>query len=87
MYKPCFAIPCSRRKGAQADCLSDTAASSPELLEEGWADLWDSGKCRKKEIMPFPMKARRLRPGKEVFWKARVWDEKGTFRRGADPPL
>lgn len=53
-------------------------ASSPELLEEGRADIHDSGKVLSPEStavtfpdIPFQSRTR-------YYWRVKIWDEKGT---------
>lgn len=64
------------RQGDRQTALQVLAASSLSLLEEGKADLWDSGKLETAEqavrYAGSPLTSRQ-----RVFWKARVWDAQG----------
>ena len=47
--KPCFCYTLqSEERGSRQTACQILAASSPELLEEGRADLWDSGKMQEE---------------------------------------
>jgi alpha-L-rhamnosidase len=51
------------------------AASSPELLQEGRADLWDSGKVSSDETAHIRYAGKALQSAQQVFWKVRVYDQ------------
>lgn len=63
----------SDRRGDRQTALQILAASRPELLAEGKADLWDSGKVASGDSAAVyggkPLSSR-----SRVFWRARVWD-------------
>jgi alpha-L-rhamnosidase len=50
------------------------AASSPGLLKEGKADLWDSAEVPSNESIHVPYGGKPLASGQRVYWKVRVWD-------------
>jgi hypothetical protein len=52
-------------------------ASSPDLLRDGRADLWDSGKRQSSENLFVRYEGKELAPGTEFFWHVRVWDRDG----------
>jgi alpha-L-rhamnosidase len=52
-------------------------ASSPELLEEGKADLWDSGKVAGNQTNQVVYEGSTLQSGQECHWKVRSWDKNG----------
>ncbi len=54
------------------------AASSPDLLSEGSADLWDSGKVDSDQSVNIPWGGKELNSRQQVFWKVQVWDEQGA---------
>ncbi len=54
------------------------AASSPDLLTEGSADLWDSGKVDSDQSVNIPWGGKELNSRQQVFWKVQVWDEQGA---------
>lgn len=64
-------------RGQMQTAYQVIAASSPELLEAGRADVWDSGKVDSKESIHIVYNGRPLRSGERVFWNVRVWDEEG----------
>ncbi|HEX2852323.1 MAG TPA: family 78 glycoside hydrolase catalytic domain [Opitutaceae bacterium] len=51
------------------------AASSPDLLEEGRADLWSSGKVSSDETAHIRYAGAPLKSAQPVFWKVRVYDQ------------
>jgi alpha-L-rhamnosidase len=53
------------------------AASTPDALREGGADLWDSGRVPSSASVQVPYAGRPLRSGQRVYWAVRVWDEAG----------
>lgn len=56
-------------------------ASSPEKLEDGEADLWDSGKqVSDSQIIPYAGKP--LSAHTRYWWKVRVWDRKKLIATG-----
>lgn len=84
--KPCFCYTLqSEERGSRQTACQILAASSPELLEEGRADLWDSGKMQEERNYAIPYEGAPLASRQEVFWKARVWDEKGNVSPWSGP--
>jgi len=54
------------------------AASSPEALAAGKADLWDSGKVASSQSILVPYAGKPLASGAAVYWKVKVWDQTGA---------
>jgi len=52
------------------------AATSPSLLKEGGADLWDSEKVTSDNSNLVSYKGMPLTGGMEVFWKVKVWNSR-----------
>ena len=52
------------------------AASRPELLTEGKADLWDSGKVEERRNYAAVYGGMPLASRQGVYWKVRVWDSR-----------
>lgn len=52
-------------------------ASKPELLAEGTADVWDSGRVRSDNSVGIVYAGPRLKPKTRYFWTVKVWDSKG----------
>ncbi len=49
-------------------------ATDPSLLEEGSADLWDSGKTISAQSNMTPYEGVPLSSGMGVYWKVKIWD-------------
>lgn len=65
----------SNQRGVRQTAWQILAASKPELLAEGRADLWDSGKIA-TERSPFVRYAGKApQPGQPSHWKVRVWTD------------
>jgi alpha-L-rhamnosidase len=65
------------RNGTSQKAFQLLAASSPELLNEEKADLWNSGKVESSASVLVPYGGKDLISGAECYWKVRIWDEKG----------
>ena len=52
-------------------------ASTPEALNAGRADVWDSGKITSAESVGIAYGGPALEPRKRYFWNVRVWDASG----------
>ena len=50
-------------------------ASSAELLEEGKADLWDSGKVSSSQTLNVRYEGKTLNSGLRCYWRVQVWDK------------
>lgn len=75
---PCFSYSLhSGKRGDRQTACRILAASRAELLEEGKADLWDSGKMETGRNYAIRYEGKPLRSRQEVFWKAKVWDAWG----------
>lgn len=57
------------------------AATSPRLLEEGQADLWDSGRREGDASHLVPYEGAALPTMTTCYWKVRVWDSQGQVSR------
>lgn len=53
------------------------AASSAVLLDRDQGDLWDSGRIASSECIAVRYGGKPLVSEQRVFWKVRIWDEKG----------
>ena len=49
-------------------------SSDKEIISNNRADIWDSGKNLSGESAWISYHGPELKPGKEYFWKVRVWD-------------
>ncbi len=60
-------------------------ASSEDLLAEGKADLWDSGKKESEESVWISYQGTPLTSKSFAYWKVRIWDEDGNITTWSDP--
>lgn len=83
--KPRFSylLPLERR-GERQTAYQILAVSRKELLEEGTADLWDSGKIAEERNYGISYDGKPLGCRQEVFWKVRIWDERDTVSAWSD---
>ncbi|WP_300285281.1 family 78 glycoside hydrolase catalytic domain [uncultured Alistipes sp.] len=49
-------------------------ADSPEALERGDGNMWDSKKVASSRSLQIPYAGRKLEAGKTYYWKVQVWD-------------
>jgi len=73
----------SDRKGCLQASYSLQIASSPELLEKGKADIWDSGVVRCGESRAVYHAAKALQSHTVYYWRVQVRDRSG--RNGCSP--
>jgi alpha-L-rhamnosidase len=64
----------SDRRAQRQSAYEILAASSAEVLRDGRADLWDSGKIVSPESVYVVYGGQPLRSGQRVYWTVRVWD-------------
>lgn len=64
-------------QGARQTAWQVQVASAPELLENGSADLWDSGEVQSERSVQIEYKGKTLQSRQNVFWRVRIWDEAG----------
>ncbi len=58
----------------QVTAVQVLVATSPDILEPGKADLWDSGKMPGAQFAT-AYEGKKLKPGQAAYWRLRVWDE------------
>jgi len=51
--------------------------SDPQITGKYTGDIWDSGKTRSAESFSISYSGSELKPGREYFWRVRVWDKNG----------
>uniref|UniRef100_UPI00321747AA family 78 glycoside hydrolase catalytic domain n=1 Tax=uncultured Draconibacterium sp. TaxID=1573823 RepID=UPI00321747AA len=68
----------SERNGTEQLEYQVLVASSKKLLQEGNADLWDSGKVKSGSSIWVSYEGTKLESGNHAYWKVRVWDERGN---------
>ena len=74
----------TNRRGARQTAYRITAASAPDLLAEGMADLWDSGRVDSDASVLIEYAGRKLLSRQQCWWKVHVWDE--TDRESVSKP-
>ena len=67
----------SDRRGARQTAYRILAASGPQRLREGEADLWDSGKIETDQSIHIPYAGKEPSSRQRVYWQVTVWDETG----------
>jgi len=67
----------SEERGQKQTAYQVIAASSKDLVEEGKADLWDSGKVVSDQSIQVPYAGAPLSSFQTCYWKVRVWDKDG----------
>ena len=70
------------RKGARQTAYRVLAASAPDRLKEGQADLWDSGKIESDQSVHVVYAGTKLTSRQRVYWQVTVWDENGKSSTG-----
>lgn len=79
---PCFSYQLgSEKQGDEQTAYQILAATKEELLEEGRADLWDSGKVPGTDNFAIPYQGAELSARQDICWKVRVWDAWGQVTR------
>lgn len=71
----------TERQGARQTAYRVTAASQPQLLEEGRSYLWDSGRVDSDQSVHVPYAGPSLRSRERVYWQVTVWDDSGAAHR------
>lgn len=64
----------SDRNATSQTAFQLLVASHPDLLREGKADLWDSGKNESSASILISYGGKPLKPGLVYYWKVCVWD-------------
>lgn len=67
----------SARPGEQQTAYQILAASSPERLQAGTGDLWDSGRVASSQMAQVAYAGKALVSRAQVYWKVRFWDAAG----------
>ncbi len=68
----------SSLKNASQSAYRLVVASSPEKLDKGEFDVWDSGKRLSADSYLVSYEGAPLADGADYFWRVMVWDEKGN---------
>ena len=73
--------------GAAQTAYRILCATAPDLLKEGSADLWDSGRIATDECQQIRYAGKTLARGVPYYWTVRIWNEKGTASSLAPPAM
>jgi Glycogen debranching enzyme len=73
------------RRGLRQTAYQILAATREDLLSEGTADLWNSGKVETDQSVHVPYGGETLGSGRRAFWTVRTWDENGAASDFAAP--
>ena len=68
----------SDKRGAAQTAYQILVASSPDLLVEGKADMWDSKKVDSDQSIEIPYGGKNLKSRDKCFWTVKYWDESGV---------
>ena len=68
----------SNRRGACQTARRVRVASSMQLLAEGKADLWDSGRIEDDRTAHIVYEGIPLTSRQECYWQVEIWDEQGA---------
>ena len=65
----------SDENGAAQEAYQVLCATDPKLLEEGKADLWDSGKVKSDASRSIKYDGKEIARGVKVYWTVRAWEQ------------
>lgn len=75
----------SDRNGAAQTAYQVLCATAPELLTDGTADLWNSGKVAVNQSQGVVYGGKTLTRGNPHYWTVRIWDETGEASAWSKP--
>jgi len=67
----------SKERGQKQTAYRVLAASSPELLQRGQGDLWDTGRVESEQSILVRYAGKPLVARQQCFWQVKVWDAAG----------
>ena len=65
-------------RGAKQTAYEVLVASRAELLREGNADVWESGRIESAQSVNVRYAGPAVAPGTRYFWRVKVWDAAGN---------
>ncbi len=71
--------------GAKQTAYQVQAASSPEKLLKGEADLWESGKVGSSQSHLVVYEGKKLASRQQVWWRVKNWDQDGKASAWSEP--
>lgn len=74
------------RIGAAQTAFQVLVASSPGLLKDGEADIWDSGKLD-NSVNKIKYQGAALQSCTQYFWSVRIWDQDGKATAYSEPSM
>jgi len=77
----------SNNQGASQTYYQIRSATAPDLLKEGTADLWDSGKVASNQSQHIIYAGEELLRGLPSYWTVRIWNEKGDASAWSNPAV
>jgi alpha-L-rhamnosidase len=77
----------AEQNGAAQTAYQVLCATSPELLREGAADLWDSGRIESDQSRYVAYAGKKLERGVPCHWSVRIWNERGDASAWSSPGL
>lgn len=75
----------SSANGAAQTAYQVRVATSPDRLQDGSADLWDSGKVNTHQSQHIPYAGKALSRGMPHYWTVRIWNERGEASSWSSP--
>jgi len=75
----------ARENHASQSAYQILVASSPSLLKEGEADLWNTGKIAGSSSVWIPYEGQALQSRSVAWWKIKVWDQHNAASQWSDP--
>lgn len=74
-----------RKEGVSPAAYQILVATDPDRLNEGDADLWNSGKVMSSKSLFIPYDGNQLTSLSYAYWKVRVWDQEGKCSAWSAP--
>ena len=74
-----------QERGASQSAYQVQVASALELLRQGKADMWDSGRVHSSQSLHIPYEGKPLQSRTVYYWRVRVWDQNGVTSSYSQP--
>lgn len=74
-----------QRRGATQSAYQIQVASKPELLRNGKADVWDSGKVVSSQSLHVRYEGKPLQSRTVYYWRVRIWDHEDITSAYSQP--